>query len=174
MSLIDLSLGRKMMNREFFMGAFIFSVGGLATVVYGAPIVAYILGPLLKQPSDVWRDIGAVSDWKVGETRHIVFQYPSQLPWAGPTKDTAAWVRRNVPGKSAMPFTAFAVYCTHLGCPVQWLPTPQLFLCPCHGSVFYGDGTVAGGPAPRPLFEYQVKVVGNRVQLKTEAQPLTT
>lgn len=173
MSLIDLGLGRKLMSREFFMGAFIFSVGGIATIVYGVPIVAYLLGPLVKQPGDVWRDVGAVSDWKVGETRHVILQYPSELPWAGPTKETASWVRRN-PAGSATEFTAFAVYCTHLGCPVQWLPTPRLFLCPCHGSVFYGDGTVAGGPAPKPLAQYRTRVVNGRLQIRTEAVPLTT
>jgi menaquinol-cytochrome c reductase iron-sulfur subunit len=173
MSHIDLSLGRKMMSREVFMGAFIFGVGGIATVVFGAPIVAYVLGPLLKQPTDVWRDIGAVSDWKVGETRHVIIEYPDQRSWAGPTRETASWVRRNEPG-SVTQFTAFAVYCTHLGCPVQWLPIPTLFICPCHGSVFYGDGRVAGGPAPKPLFRYLTKVVGNRVFIKTEAVPLTT
>jgi len=173
MSLIDRSLTQKLMSRDFFMGAFIFSVGGIATVVFGAPIVAYILGPLLNQPADVWRDIGAVSDWKVGETRHVVFEYPGQVSWAGPTKQTASWVRRNISG-SPTPFTAFAVYCTHLGCPVQWLPTPKLFMCPCHGSVFYGDGSVAGGPAPQALAQYQVRVMGGRVQIRTEAVPLTT
>jgi menaquinol-cytochrome c reductase iron-sulfur subunit len=173
MSLTSLSLTRKMMSREFFMGAFIFGVGGIATVIYGAPIVAFLLGPLVKQPTDVWRDVGAVSDWKVGETRHVVFEYPGQLSWAGPTKNTAAWVRRNE-SSAGTPFTAFAVYCTHLGCPVQWLATPKIFLCPCHGSVFYGDGSVAGGPAPRALFQYQIRVIGDRVQVKTEAQPLTT
>jgi menaquinol-cytochrome c reductase iron-sulfur subunit len=46
-------------------------------------------------------------------------------------------------------------------------------MCPCHGSVFNGDGTVAGGPAPRPLFTYPIRVVNGRIQIKTEAQPLT-
>ena len=67
-------------------------------------------------------------------------------------------------------FTAFAVNCTHLGCPVRWLQDAQLFMCPCHGGVYYGDGRVAGGPPPRPLFQYPVRVQGGEVQLLT--QPL--
>ena len=163
-------LTRRLLSREAFMGAFILSVGGIASVVLGAPIVAWVIGPLIKQPTSVWRDVGPVDKFKIGETVGVVYQYPGQLPWSGPTKDTKAWLRRDSQDK----FTAFAVYCTHLGCPVQWLQTPKLFMCPCHGSVFYGDGSVAGGPAPRPLFQYPVRVVNGRVQIETEAQPLTT
>lgn len=39
--------------------------------------------------------------------------------------------------------------CTHLGCVVA--TTEIGFDCPCHGSRFDGEGTVLGGPAPRPL-----------------------
>lgn len=45
---------------------------------------------------------------------------------------------------------AFSARCTHLGC----LITQQadgLLVCPCHGSRFRLDGTVARGPAGRPL-----------------------
>ena len=30
-------------------------------------------------------------------------------------------------------------------------PFRRGYHCPCHGSVFNGDGTVESGPAPRPL-----------------------
>ena len=36
-------------------------------------------------------------------------------------------------------------------------PDAELFLCPCHGGVYYADGTVAGGPPPQPLFRYGVR-----------------
>ncbi|MCI0447322.1 Rieske 2Fe-2S domain-containing protein, partial [bacterium] len=32
------------------------------------------------------------------------------------------------------------------------------FLCPCHGSKYYGDGTNYAGPAPRPLSYYSLEV----------------
>ena len=32
-------------------------------------------------------------------------------------------------------------------------------MCPCHGGVFYSDGTRASGPPPRRLYEYEYKVV---------------
>jgi menaquinol-cytochrome c reductase iron-sulfur subunit len=31
-------------------------------------------------------------------------------------------------------------------------------MCPCHGGVYYADGSRASGPPPRGLFEYEYKV----------------
>ncbi len=44
---------------------------------------------------------------------------------------------------------AISLVCTHLGCIVK--SQPDGFECPCHGSRFRPDGSVAKGPAPRPL-----------------------
>jgi menaquinol-cytochrome c reductase iron-sulfur subunit len=163
---------RKLMNREVFMGLFLAMVGGIGSIIVGLPILGVVLGPLFTAPKDVWRDVGAVSDFKTGETVHVNFKYNQGevQQWSGSTQETSAWLRRN----GGTSFTAFAVYCTHLGCPVNWLAAPEIFLCPCHGSVFNGNGTVAGGPAPRPLFTYPVRVQSGRVQIKTQPQPLST
>jgi menaquinol-cytochrome c reductase iron-sulfur subunit len=168
----SIPFARKLFTREAFMTLFILSVGGVLSVLLGIPIVGFFLSPLIETPTYIWRDIGALSDYKIGETVQVNYLYPSfgTASWSGPTQQTAAWVRRN----GLASFEAFAVYCTHLGCPVHWLQIPKLFICPCHGSVFNGDGTVAGGPAPRPLFRYDIRVVNGRVQIKTAPQPETT
>ncbi len=44
---------------------------------------------------------------------------------------------------------AMSLVCTHLGCVVQ--PDAEGFKCPCHGSVFTGEGNVRSGPAPKAL-----------------------
>lgn len=167
-----MNITRKMMNREVFVGLFLAMVGGVGSIVVGLPIIGVVLGPLFTAPKDTWRDVGAVGDFKVGETVQVNYDYNQGevQQWSGTTQKTAAWLRRN----SSSSFTAFAVYCTHLGCPVHWLAAPRIFLCPCHGSVFNGNGTVAGGPAPRPLFTYPVRVQNGRVQIKTQPQPLAT
>lgn len=46
--------------------------------------------------------------------------------------------------------------CTHLGCVVA--TTEIGFDCPCHGSRFDGEGSVLGGPAPRPLPWFKVSL----------------
>lgn len=47
-------------------------------------------------------------------------------------------------------FTALTSECTHQGCAVSGFEDNQ-FVCPCHGSRFTPQGTVAQGPATRPL-----------------------
>lgn len=54
---------------------------------------------------------------------------------------------------------ALSTTCTHLGCIVGVSDTG--FACPCHGSRFDQDGTVTGGPAPRPLPWYKVTLAPN-------------
>jgi menaquinol-cytochrome c reductase iron-sulfur subunit len=134
-----------------------------AGTVVGGPILAYLLSPLLNPAPEVWRTVGRLDQFPIGGTVQVEFAEPSPLPWSGQTAMAAAWLRRT--GETA--FTAFAVNCAHLGCPVSWLADASLFLCPCHGGVYYGDGTVAAGPPPGPLFQYQVRVLGQDVQLLT-------
>ena len=46
-------------------------------------------------------------------------------------------------------FKAISLVCTHLGCTVE--QNADGFSCPCHGSLYSGDGSVLRGPAQKPL-----------------------
>ncbi|WP_019930319.1 ubiquinol-cytochrome c reductase iron-sulfur subunit [Nocardia sp. BMG111209] len=59
-------------------------------------------------------------------------------------------------------FLGFSSRCTHLGCLVNQV-ADGLIKCPCHNSSFHLDGTVAGGPAPRPLDARAVHVDGDQI-----------
>ena len=142
--------------------------GGLVALALAVPVVGYLLGPLFDSTPATWADLGPVDSFRQGETREAELSDPSSLPWAGETARTAVWVRRG----SGNDFTAFQVNCTHLGCPVNWLPEAQLFLCPCHGGVYNADGSVAAGPPPRPLPRYEVRVAAGQVQILTSQIPL--
>jgi menaquinol-cytochrome c reductase iron-sulfur subunit len=156
------------LNRRRFLSRMSLALSGLAGAVVSFPIIAYLLSPLLEPAPNVWRDVGLADNFRVGETVEVAYEEPSPLPWAGQTARTAVWLRRN----TDVDFTAFSINCTHLGCPVNWEASAELFLCPCHGGVYYADGSVAGGPPPRPLTRQAVRIFdGNRVQVQT--QPLT-
>lgn len=53
-------------------------------------------------------------------------------------------------------FSVASAVCTHLGCTVQHFQSDNRFHCPCHGSIFAGNGAVVHGPAPKPLLWFEV------------------
>lgn len=156
-------------ERRRFLAGLTAALGAGTAAVAGAPVVAFILSPLFKEEPDAWREVGSVSDFAPGETRKVTFADPSPLPWSGVAGRSAVWLRRT--GESS--FVAFAINCTHLGCPVRWLRDAELFMCPCHGGVFYQDGSVAAGPPRRELVRHRTRVLAGRVQVRTRELEIT-
>jgi len=65
----------------------------------------------------------------------------------------------------AFPYVAYSGKCPHLGCGYKWrkvrkLPR-EIFLCPCHISIYDVSGKVLDGPAPRPLDPVPIRVSDN-------------
>jgi Rieske Fe-S protein len=61
-------------------------------------------------------------------------------------------------------FKGFSSSCTHKGCAVNKVADGTID-CPCHGSKFNLDGTVAKGPATKPLESKAVSVKGDSIVL---------
>ena len=60
-------------------------------------------------------------------------------------------------------FKAFSTVCTHQGCPITKLDGDEIE-CSCHGSRFMvADGSVANGPATKPLEELKATVKGDNL-----------
>ena len=154
----------ELINRRKFLGRVSIALSGLGGALVGVPVIGFLFAPLLRRIPNSWQVVGAVEEFRVGETRQVVLRDDSPLPWAGVAARSAAWLRRD----TEQDFVAFSVNCTHLGCPVRWLQDASIFMCPCHGGVFYKDGAVAAGPPPHPLTRYQVRVQNGQVEVLTD------
>ena len=148
----------------FWLGA---ALNGIAVVLIAVPVVGYIISPWRSGGWQKWTDLDNVKKYPKGQTRLATYVNPFRTPWDGYTADTACWVKRDQTGA----FTVFAINCTHLGCPVRWFPESNLFMCPCHGGVYYADGSHAAGPPPRGLYPYETRIKDGILQVKAGRLP---
>jgi Rieske Fe-S protein len=86
----------------------------------------------------------------------------SDVPVGGGTvfESLEVVVTQPTPGR----FVGLTAVCTHTGCIVDKV-VDGLIECPCHGSRYRLDGTVASGPAPRALPARPVTVVDGSIVL---------
>jgi len=61
-------------------------------------------------------------------------------------------------------FKGFSAKCTHAGCTVNKVADGTID-CPCHGSKYNLDGSVANGPAQKPLQVENITVQGDSIVL---------
>jgi menaquinol-cytochrome c reductase iron-sulfur subunit len=163
---------RKFLQRLLRWGTVV--AGLLATLALGIPLVGYLLGALNKR-KEIWITLGPVDQFPVGETRVVKFENPIHQPWDGMVAHTDCFVRNlGKDERDQYHFLVLAVNCAHLGCPVSWFPQSGLFMCPCHGGVYYENGQRASGPPPRGLFEYVTDVTPDGKLLRVQAPHLPT
>lgn len=160
--------GAPIFTRRAFLNKLSLAIGGAGAALLGVPVVGFLLAPLLRRAPEVWVPVGAVEQFAASETVLVTLTDPSPLPWAGVTAQSAAWLRRTGDNE----FIAFGVNCTHLGCPVRWLADAEIFMCPCHGGVFYRDGRPAAGPPERPLYQYPWRIRDGQVELLAGTLPV--
>jgi len=145
-------------------------VNAVIVALLGVPIVGYLLSPLRGKAGkgyDAWVSLGSLSQFPEGQTRLAKFRNPFVSPTDGQTADIPCWVRR-ISGQS---FQVFAVNCAHLGCPVRWFAQSGLFMCPCHGGVYYADGSRASGPPERGLFKYAYRIESDQLVIQAGELP---
>ena len=143
---------------------------GLAAAIVGLPFVGYIFGA--KKQAAAWVRLGAVAGFTPGETRLVAFDNPIRQPWDGQASHIGVYVRNEgKDDKGQDQFLVFALNCAHLGCPVSWFPESGLFMCPCHGGVYYATGERASGPPPRGLFRCVWRVVDGQLEIEAPHYP---
>ncbi len=137
-------------------------------MVAGIPII----GALFSKPArseQVWQLVGSIDDFEIDETVKVEFIDDDPAPWAGPAARNAAYLRRIDDEE----FTAFSIYCTHVGCPVAWREGASLFICPCHGGVFDREGEVVAGPPETPLVRLDTRLRDGQVEILAAPVPVT-
>ncbi len=164
------TLAPKKVSRRSMLMALGIGINAVAGALFAVPIIGYIFAPARRKQMSAdlaWVSLGELAQFPEGETRLATYRNPLVRPWDGDTGNIPCWVRRISPEK----FQVFAINCTHLGCPVRWFPQSGLFMCPCHGGVYYADGARASGPPPRGLFQYDYKVENGRLAIKAGQVP---
>ena len=163
------------LKRRSLLGWLTYGLGAVAAAVAGVPVVGYFFGA--RKAPVLWQPVGRVSDFSPGQTRLVTFDNPLSQSWDGVVAHTGVYVRyegrdeRETDDTKAHRFLVLAVNCAHLGCPVEWFAESGLFMCPCHGGVYYANGERASGPPPRGLFHcgYRVKRDGGVLQVEVRA-----
>ena len=146
---------KKELSRRNFMQTAIWGIGGLIGIGFGAPAIAYIAGPALKnQQVQAWMRLGPTSKVELGTPTLFSFTIQTQTGWILNSEEISVYVL-STDGRS---FIAMSNICTHLGCHIRWITEQNHFFCPCHNGVFDKSGNVVSGPPPRPLTRYDVKV----------------
>lgn len=125
-------------RRDFFS---IVGWGGILATLGGSALSFYrFYFPNVLYESQTVFKIGKPEDYPIGLSEK----------WK---KERQIWVVRNERGIYVM-----ISICRHLGCTPNWFQDKQVFLCPCHGSIYDIAGNVLGGPAPKLLWRTAIKI----------------
>jgi Rieske Fe-S protein len=144
------------------------------------PVLKFMMKPMYAPLDNGWLKIGNVGKVKA-DNSGTQFEYKRKIKEAYMPEaeiDKNVWLVRATPAvlekvyqgkdmefldtdgkaiwtnKKDMPYLAFSGKCPHLGCAYKWRKHKvlgQVFLCPCHLSIYDASGQVLDGPAPRPL-----------------------
>lgn len=154
-------------SRRTFMMVVIALITTVIGIALAIPIVGEILSPLFEKRDIVWSELGKVSDLESIETlvpKFVPVYFRVKEGWTVNTMPRQVVVVKDTTGKLYF----FSNQCTHLGCPLHWMPARQKFMCPCHGGMFNVLGKVTGGPPPMPLFEWVHKIENGTVYVQNK------
>ena len=177
----------KSVKRRTFFTNLTHAIGFLIGLPIAYPVLRYLMVPMYQPFDNSWLKIGNVNKIKQDDVG-VQFKYKKKvkeayLPEADIEKNV--WILKTTSpvlekiyqgkdmefrdaagnsvwvNKKEVPYVAFSGKCPHLGCGYKWRHHKLLgdvFLCPCHLSIYDAGGKVLDGPAPRPLDALPIKV----------------
>jgi Rieske Fe-S protein len=188
--LVPLPELEKNVKRRTFFTNFTHVVGVLISLPLIFPVLKYLMKPMYAPFDNRWLKIGSVNKIK-SEDVGIQFKYRKNVKEAFMPEaeiDKNVWVLHATPkvldavykgkdmefhdpngrviwtNKKEIPYVAFSGKCPHLGCGYKWRTHKvlgQVFLCPCHLSIYDASGKVLDGPAPRPLDPLPIRIAAS-------------
>ena len=180
----------KNVKRRTFFASFTHAIGVLIALPLVFPVLKYLMKPMYAPFDNHWLSIGNVSKVKA-EDVGVQFKYKKKVKEAFMPEaevDKNVWVIKASPAvleqvykgkdlefhdptgrtiwtnKHTFPYIAYSGKCPHLGCGYKWRSHKtlgQVFLCPCHLSIYDAGGKVLDGPAPRPLDVLPIRVAAS-------------
>lgn len=187
-------LEKSVKRRTFFMN-FTHAIGFLIGLPIAFPILRYLMKPMYAPFDNDWLSIGNVGKIKQDDIG-VQFKYKKKVKEAYMPEseiEKNVWILKGTPAvlekvyqgkdmefrdalgkaiwtnKKDIPYVAFSGKCPHLGCGYKWRQHKvlgQVFLCPCHLSIYDASGKVLDGPAPRPLDALPIRVsAGGAVEI---------
>ena len=151
------------------------------------PVLKFLMKPMYAPLDNKWLKIGNIGKVKT-ENSGTQFEYKRKIKEAYMPEaeiEKNVWLVKATPAvlekvyqgkdmefldtdgkaiwtnKKDIPYLAFSGKCPHLGCAYKWRKHKilgQVFLCPCHLSIYDASGQVLDGPAPRPLDVLPIQV----------------
>ncbi|MGQ0695426.1 MAG: ubiquinol-cytochrome c reductase iron-sulfur subunit [Nitrospiraceae bacterium] len=179
-------LEKSVRRRTFFMN-FTYAIGFLIGLPFAFPILRYLMKPMYAPFEDGWLKVGNIGKIRQ-EDIGVQFEYKKKVKEAYMPEyeiEKNVWIVKGTPAlldkiyqgkdiefrnatgkelwtnKKDIPYIVFSGKCPHLGCGYKWRQHKvrgQVFLCPCHLSIFDASGKVLDGPAPRPLDVLPIRV----------------
>jgi Rieske Fe-S protein len=183
-------LERNVKRRTFFTN-FTHAIGFLLALPLAFPVLKYVMKPMYAPFDNRWIKIGNAGKVKTEDVGvQFKFKKSVKEAFMPEAEvDKNVWVLKASPAvlegvyrgkdlefkdhsgqviwtnKRDVPYVAYSGKCPHLGCGYKWRNVPklgrQIFLCPCHLSIYDPSGKVLDGPAPRPLDPVPIRVAVN-------------
>jgi len=183
-------LERNVKRRTFFTN-FTHAIGFLLALPLAFPVLKYVMKPMYAPFDNRWIKIGNAGKIKAEDVGvQFKFKKSVKEAFMPEAEvDKNVWVLKASPvvlegvyrgkdlefkdhsgqviwtNKRDVPYVAYSGKCPHLGCGYKWRNVPklgrQIFLCPCHLSIYDPSGKVLDGPAPRPLDPVPIRVAAN-------------
>ncbi len=148
-------------SRRKVLGWLLTGINLAVGAALAVPAVKFVVSPLGRRSKETWVDVLAESDLQVGQTREVTYSLTVQDGYHIVDRKYTVYLHRDANGVKC-----FDPACTHLGCRIKYQDDQKRYFCPCHGGVFYEDGSHAAGPPPRGLYEYKYKVEDGHLWIK--------